>query len=535
MPKKRDFKRVVAMGDLHCGHRVGLTPPKWQSAIKGNKYHKIQVELWEEYKNIIKHLQPIDALIVNGDCIDGRGERSGGTELISTNRQEQINMAATCINFCSAKKVVLTRGCLTAGHRILTSDLRWVPVETLKKDDRLLAFEADPKVKGRKRRFKESVVLGNVPTNSFCYKLYLSDGTTIEATHDHPFLVRNQPYQWRTPEMLYKWMYYSSGKRNKRDPVVFPRTLPVWEHKKDFITGYLAGFYDGEGSCSQRKKKQRNGWPEHIFSIDGYQNPGVVLEEVKEYLNLIGFSFGEYKYNKESETKAIRILGGIPEKLRFLGMVRPFRFLESFDPNIIGTIHTKTKEDTYIEKIELVGYKEVWGLSTSTQTYISEGFLSHNTPYHVGSQEDWEDELADKVSAIKVGDHEFYDINGVTFDVKHHIGSSSIPHGRHTAIARDAMWNAIWAEYEMQPKGEILLRSHVHYYSRTGGVDWEAFTLPALQGMGSKYGAKICSGLIHWGLIWFDVYNKPRKTGKKWEMDTHIVKIKSQKATVTKL
>ena len=79
MGKKRNFTRVVIGGDKHCGHRVGLTPPDWQSAILGRKYYNIQRELWKEFTGIMDYLKPIDVLMMNGDAIDGRGERSGGT------------------------------------------------------------------------------------------------------------------------------------------------------------------------------------------------------------------------------------------------------------------------------------------------------------------------------------------------------------------------------------------------------------------------------------------------------------------------
>ena len=267
MPKKT-FKRVVAIGDLHCGHRVGLTPPAWQYSAKGNKYFKIQRELWNEYAGIMDRLKPIDILIVNGDVIDGRGERSGGTELIETDRLKQVDMAAEAINYCKADKVVITRG----------------------------------------------------------------------------------------------------------------------------------------------------------------------------------------------------------------------------------------------------------------------------TPYHTGFKEDFEDGLLQKATnCTKIGDHEFYNVNGVVFDVKHSVSSSSIPYGQFTPVAKDRLWNLIWSEYDMQPKADILLRSHVHYFLQSGGVDWDAFVLPALQGMGSKFGAKICSGLVHFGVCWFDVFDKPDKWGKKWEFNKHIVKLKSQAATVTEL
>ena len=46
---------------------------------------------------IVRDLQPVHLLLVGGDCIDGRGEKSGSTELITVNRNEQCQMAAECI------------------------------------------------------------------------------------------------------------------------------------------------------------------------------------------------------------------------------------------------------------------------------------------------------------------------------------------------------------------------------------------------------------------------------------------------------
>lgn len=105
-------KRVLIISDLHCGHRVGLTPTTYLPPPEavGIKYHKILVDLWAEYKKIIKKLKPIDILIVIGDCIDGRGVKSKSTELIAADRKVQANMAAYCINHIEAKSIVMTRG-----------------------------------------------------------------------------------------------------------------------------------------------------------------------------------------------------------------------------------------------------------------------------------------------------------------------------------------------------------------------------------------------------------------------------------------
>ena len=101
-------KRVVIASDPHCGHRVGLTMPKYQSAICGEKYLKIQIECWNYVRNKINALRPIDILILNGDCIDGRGIKSGGTELICTSVLKQADMCIDFIKFVKAKKVIIS-------------------------------------------------------------------------------------------------------------------------------------------------------------------------------------------------------------------------------------------------------------------------------------------------------------------------------------------------------------------------------------------------------------------------------------------
>ena len=84
------MKRILATGDWHCGHVVGLTPPEWQHQEIGDKYHdkyaRIQRQMWDWFVNAVDKYRPIDRLIINGDLIDGKAFRSGGTELITTDR-----------------------------------------------------------------------------------------------------------------------------------------------------------------------------------------------------------------------------------------------------------------------------------------------------------------------------------------------------------------------------------------------------------------------------------------------------------------
>jgi len=156
--------------------------------------------------------------------------------------------------------------------------------------------------------------------------------------------------------------------------------------------------------------------------------------------------------------------------------------------------------------------------------------ITYGTPYHTaGTGELCEARIAQAVNA-KHGAHEWIDVagTGIVIDCKHHIGSSSIPHGRHTAIARDNLWSQLWHDAGDQPRGQsaILIRSHVHYHCYAGGVGWVGIVTPALQGMGSRYGALCCSGHVQVGLVTIEIN---RKTGA-YTWQAHVARIAAQKA-----
>lgn len=129
----------------------------------------------------------------------------------------------------------------------------------------------------------------------------------------------------------------------------------------------------------------------------------------------------------------------------------------------------------------------------------------YGTPYHAGSGEDWENMVADKMGYTKIGGHEWIDVNGCIIDIKHKVGASVIPHGRYTAVARERLWNVLWNERGQAPKANIIIRGHVHYATYCGEPGWVAMTMPALQGMGSKYGVRQCVGTVHWGITVLEI------------------------------
>jgi hypothetical protein len=149
--------------------------------------------------------------------------------------------------------------------------------------------------------------------------------------------------------------------------------------------------------------------------------------------------------------------------------------------------------------------------------------LTYGTPYHAGTDEDWEAHIAREVGGT-IGGHEWVDVNGLVFDCEHKVGSSQIPHGRYTAVARENVWNLFWAEKDFAPRARVIIRSHVHYHAYCGTPQFLGMTTPALQGPGSKYGVRQCSGVVDFGFITFEVDDHGR-----YGWASHILQVSGTK------
>ena len=255
-------KKVVVIADLHCGHRIGLTPPKYQNMYPDAEYCSLQIKLWEEFEKMVDKVKPVDILVVNGDAIEGKGYRSGGTELITTDRNVQCDMATEVINFIDADRIFMTAG----------------------------------------------------------------------------------------------------------------------------------------------------------------------------------------------------------------------------------------------------------------------------TGYHTGDNEDWEEQVAKNVNAEAFKDQLWLNINDVVFDIKHYIGSTTVPYSRGTQISKDRLWNLIWSEYQEQPKSDVLIRSHIHQFFFCGEDNWLGIITPALQGQRTKFGARRRSNTVHFGIIYFDI-----RDGGSMDWSWEIIRGKHQKAKAIKI
>lgn len=155
--------------------------------------------------------------------------------------------------------------------------------------------------------------------------------------------------------------------------------------------------------------------------------------------------------------------------------------------------------------------------------------MTYGTPNHTGKGEDFEKILADRLGA-KIGNHEWVEVNKTVFDIKHKVGSSAVPYGRATAPQKERLWNLLWTEFKEQPKADVIVRSHVHYFSYSGEDHWLALTTPALQAMGSTFGARQCIGHVDFGIVHF---NCMKGGGYTWGWD--IARLITQRAEAMSL
>jgi len=140
----------------------------------------------------------------------------------------------------------------------------------------------------------------------------------------------------------------------------------------------------------------------------------------------------------------------------------------------------------------------------------------YGTPYHTSV--DGEDSEC-FIKNIKISGHEFPKIHDIQFDLKHKIGASSIPHGRYTALAKSRLWNQLWKDIDGQPKSDIIIRGHTHYFDYCGNSNYLAMICPALSGWGSIYGVRQCEGIVNTGLLWFDIYDGTDLSNLQWRFD----------------
>jgi len=194
-------------------------------------------------------------------------------------------------------KMVYFDYCLAPNTPILKADLSWERLEKISIGDELVGID-ESSGRGRHRKLRKSTVTDVRYNSRFCYLITMGDGRKVIAARHHPWLAKKQHSTGWGP---YKWVETCDL---TRDHFIADIGKP-WGTYEDFDAGYLSGAFDGEGYIGP--------------STVGFgQNPGIVMDRVKDLLKKKGFQVWTGNVEKwVSDVDKIAITG--KDAWRFLG------------------------------------------------------------------------------------------------------------------------------------------------------------------------------------------------------------------------
>jgi len=263
------------------------------------------------------------------------------------------------------------------GVRVLTGDLRWIPLADVTEGMVLLGFDemAEGEVHHR-RMYRPSTVLSVNHVRRQSYKLTLEDGMEFICSEEHPWLVSSGlSGRWLTTDRL----------RDKGHGLPaysrFIKPLDVWEEDTTGEAGYLAGAFDGEGWLSQNVPTGKNaGKRGETFILGFAQNDNVMLKRVEQLLSSRGLTYR--KRERKGKNLKQLVLSGHKrrELIQFLGEVRPRRLIANLKCEL-GMLDLRRK--VLLVKKEFIGEHDLIALQTSTGTFIANGYATHNSSANI--------------------------------------------------------------------------------------------------------------------------------------------------------
>lgn len=269
--------------------------------------------------------------------------------------------------------------CVTPETRILTRDLQWVAAGNIKTGTELVGFDEDLIDKAqrgkRRRKLKPSTAKVHGIIQRDVYRIYLSDGTTLESSSEHPWLCSTKAslnQVWLTTKQIAE--DFSLGRKRQ-----IVRFLKPWRTDENRDAGYMAGVLDGEGSVSF--KSGDSSGAAQALHVGFAQKNNVLLKVACTYLEEHHFSFRNKPNTANKKVHNVSVLGGWQEQLRLLGSVRPQRLLEKWEKRFAKHYRRTFSALSHpvVTAVEFLGKQDVVALETSSHTYFAEGFGAHNS------------------------------------------------------------------------------------------------------------------------------------------------------------
>lgn len=258
---------------------------------------------------------------------------------------------------------IIAGSCLTPDHKVLTSDLRYVPLGEVCEGDTLVSFDEEV-VNKRSRRYKTGTVLAVKREIREVLEVVLESGKSFKVTPDHRWLIKTgSKYHWKATNEL-------------RKGTCIPKLFEEWDTDQSYDGGWLSGMYDGEGSLHVRNTTGGT-----CMQLAISQNQGVVLDKLQDALTWYGFPNGTYQANGRKCLQG-RLIGGVAKVAEFLGTFRPIRLLNKFKPEYLGRINSPDSNNDKVVSITRIEDQEIVQIEIDAKTMIVEGYPHHNCYEH---------------------------------------------------------------------------------------------------------------------------------------------------------
>lgn len=262
--------------------------------------------------------------------------------------------------------------CMSPESRVLTQDLKWVRIDSLKPQDKLIGL--DEETDGSKgRHLRSSTVLACSPTKLPSVSIKTEKGEML-VSETHPILARKIRKNYKKSGQGFNWVM---AKDLTSDYELAFATEP-WEIEKKDELLWLGGLLDGEGCLSQRTRRNRVGGGIYNAQLSIGQNIGPVFDGIGKVLDRMGVKYGVYKNSNNSCYQYV--IGSKWDAMRVLSSCPTIRLSELKNSVWEGAkICGKEANHVRVQSVEFVGEQELIAIQTSTKTFIAEGFFQHNS------------------------------------------------------------------------------------------------------------------------------------------------------------
>lgn len=405
------FKIASSIGGLATGERGDYAivddPHNILEAESDAKRHEVQTWFLEvlptrlndpEHSNIIVIMQRLHDADVSGIIFE---KELGYVSLVLPMEYDPENHCSTSIGFTDPrsdenellfperfprevverdKRVLGEYACTPHESPVLMADLTHKPIGEVQPGDMVVGWELGDMREGIKfsrQRLTPTKVVKVHKYRAPVVTILLDSGEKIRCTEDHRWYRRE-----RSPGVS-EYLPAMAGSPLVR---VCPPRLPEFGSEDLRKLGWLAGFFDGEGSVSFMRRHS-NCKP--VAQIKFYQGAGrnkPLCDKLEEYLTYFGFDFSVSMDTRKDPSKGVNFeyrtytLKGksLPLMQRFLYLVQPTKWRDRMIEGAYGAKFNMGFE----RPVEFVFGKEledVYALETETGNYVVWGMASSNS------------------------------------------------------------------------------------------------------------------------------------------------------------